>query len=310
MMTVEEVLDAYVRDVASYLPAAKRADIAVELRALLHEELAATAESTGQAPDEAMTMAMLTRFGRPAAAAARYEPRAPLLDPADNHSILLWAGVGALVVAVAADQPLTVPAWVGLVFVWFAAVAWWRRRRPAGILRWRARRSPAPAVANRAWVALPGIATLVFPFAMYLAPQTWWNVTSLGVGYPGGLGLTETFLSSWLRKATLVTLGAVVVVYAAATVTGGWRPWSRAALNGSYLLLGALMLVHAAPLVTAFGREPYAMLQSPHGDETARPFFAVVGGLTLLVALYDLYRESTRVRLPLPDQALQQQTTA
>lgn len=54
MMTATEVLDAYVRDVARYLPRAHRNDVAFELRALLEDELRARAEADGRAPDEAM----------------------------------------------------------------------------------------------------------------------------------------------------------------------------------------------------------------------------------------------------------------
>lgn len=52
MMTADDVIQFYVRDVASYLPRKKRNDVAFELRALLQDELAAKASAQGRAPDE------------------------------------------------------------------------------------------------------------------------------------------------------------------------------------------------------------------------------------------------------------------
>src|SRR5690348_3765322 len=83
MMTADDVIESYVRDVARLLPHKRRDDVALELRALLQEELAAKAEAAGRPQDQAMAMALLAGFGRPAEAAARYEPRKPLIDPED-----------------------------------------------------------------------------------------------------------------------------------------------------------------------------------------------------------------------------------
>ncbi|MEK6687814.1 MAG: hypothetical protein AABZ01_05060, partial [Gemmatimonadota bacterium] len=123
MMTAGDVIESYVRDVARYLPRKKRNDIAFELGALLQDELAAKAAAQGCAPDEEMAMSLLSGFGRPAEAAARYQPRAPLIDPADNHSFLIWAVVGSLVFSVGNPQNRFASLqWVGVVFIWFAVV--------------------------------------------------------------------------------------------------------------------------------------------------------------------------------------------
>ena len=47
MTTPEALLDAYVSDVAHRLPRAKRSDVALELRALLSDELRGKAEMRG-----------------------------------------------------------------------------------------------------------------------------------------------------------------------------------------------------------------------------------------------------------------------
>lgn len=51
MMTPEAVVEAYVSDVARRLPRAKRNDVALELQALLHDELSGKAEASGRAAD-------------------------------------------------------------------------------------------------------------------------------------------------------------------------------------------------------------------------------------------------------------------
>ena len=58
MMSANDVIESYVRDVARLLPNKRRDDVALELRALLQEELAGKAEAAGRAPDRAMAMAL------------------------------------------------------------------------------------------------------------------------------------------------------------------------------------------------------------------------------------------------------------
>lgn len=296
MMSADEVIESYVRDVAHYLPRAKRNDVAFELRALLADELAAKAAAAGRAPDQALAMELLTGFGRPAEAAARYQPRAPLIDPADNHNFLMWAIVGAVVIELDdASQGRNALMWVGLVFVWFALAAWIRRRRPSTTLRWRPRRESQPAVASRSLVLLAALATFVFPFAIYLAPERWWRIASFGHGHAGGLALTQAFLASWQRALTLACLTAVIAIYLAVAAQGGWRTWSRRTLDWVYFALGGLLLMHMAPLVTLLERETFAVFESAHANSVAPPYFALAGGITILSALYGLYREWARV---------------
>jgi hypothetical protein len=142
---------------------------------------------------------------------------------------------------------------------------------------------------------LPGLATLVFPFAMYLAPRTWWVVVSLGTLPSSGLELSETFLGSSLRAVTLFALGLVVAIYLAAAVAGGWRRWSRRALMAANVLVGLMLAEHARP-----GLEVFA---SPLANAAAAPIFGAVGGAMLLACFYDLYREWARVE-PAPSPAL------
>lgn len=296
MMTAGDVIESYVRDVAGYLPRKKRNDVAFELRALLQDELAAKAAAEGRAPDKKMAMDLLSGFGRPAEAAARYQPRAPLIDPADNHNFLIWAVVGSLVFPVVNPQNRFAHLqWVGGLFLYFAAMAWLRRRQPGERLHWRPKRHPFPEIASRPLALLSCLATLVFPFAMYLAPQTWWEVATFGTGISSGLALTDAFLQSWQRGVTLTGLALLVAIYAAAAAQGGSRTWSRRALIAANLLVGAMFVVHAAPMVTLIGRETFTIFQSRVANVVAMPIFGLVGGFMVLTSLYAIYKEWARV---------------
>lgn len=300
-MDAHEVIESYVRDVARLLSRDKRNDVAMELRALLHDELAAKAGAAGTQPDRAMAMELLAGFGRPAEVAARYQPRNPLIDPADNHNFAIWTVVGILALAVlghdkAADaQWLDAMHWVGIMFVVFALIGWGRRRQPAGTFTWRPRAQDNPEHGGR-WPALAAAVGLcVFPLAMYLSPQGFWDTATLGRGVSGALRLTDEFLGSWQRIATIGWLLLAIASYLVVVVQDGWRRWNRRLGIAAHLGLGLMLLVHAVPLVTLVGREPFAIFASPAADLVARPWFGLAGAITLLAALYDLYQEWVRV---------------
>src|SRR5690606_241861 len=139
-MNAHDVIESYVRDVARFLPRDKRSDVALELRELLHDELAGKAAAAGRAPDRALAMELLGDFGRPAQVAARYQPRNPLIDPEDNHNFVIWAVVGFLALAVlSGGSKPDLLGWLGLLFVVFACIGWFRRRQPAGTFNWKPR---------------------------------------------------------------------------------------------------------------------------------------------------------------------------
>lgn len=300
-MDVHDVIESYVRDVARYLSRDKRNDVALELRALLHDELAAKAGALGRRPDRAMAMELLAGFGRPAEVAARYQPRNPLIDPADNHNFLIWTVVGILALAVLGNhkppeaQWLDAMHWVGIMFVVFALVGWGRRRQPAGRFPWRPRPQDKPVHGGR-WAALASaMALCVFPLAMYLSPQGFWDTATLGKGVSGGLGLTNEFLGSWQRIATIGWLLLVIASYLAVVVQGGWKRWNRRLNITAHLGLGLMLMAHAAPLATLVEREPFSIFVSPEADLVARPWFSFAGAIVLLASLYGLYQEWVRV---------------
>jgi hypothetical protein len=301
MMTANEVIESYVRDVARLLPHKRRGDVALELRALLHEELAARAEAAGRAPDHAMAMALLAGFGRPAEAAARYEPRRPLVDPEDNHDFAIWMLVGLVVIGMSDDHSaVDVVDWFAALALVFMAMAWFRRRRPEGRFGWKPGPDPKPVRAPR-WQALLAAAGLaVFPLAMYLGPQAFWDTATFGHGVGGGLALTDAFLHSWQRTATIGWLLAYIAVWLAVAVQGGWRRWSRRAGIVTGLGLGLMLLAHAVPMTAFPDHAPFAIFALPGADAVAMPWFRFAGALLLLGALYEAYLEWVRVE-PVPD---------
>jgi hypothetical protein len=243
-----------------------------------------------------MAMALLAGFGRPAEAAARYEPRRPLIDPEDNHNLGIWTLVGLVLIGMSDDPPDLDPVrWFGILALVFMAIAWWRRRRPEGSFGWKPRAQPKPARAPRWQALLAAAGLIVFPLAMYLAPQAFWDTATFGHGVGGGLALTDAFAHSWQRIATIGWLLAYVAVWLVVAVQGGWRRWSRQADIFTGIGLGLMLLAHAAPMTTLLDRVPFAMFALPGADTVAMPWFGFAGAIVLLGALYDLYVEWTRV---------------
>lgn len=301
MTTANDVIESYVRDVARLLPHKRRGDVALELRALLQEELAAKAGTAGRAPDRAMAMALLAGFGRPAEVAARYEPRKPLIDPEDNHDFAIWMIAGLVVIGMSDDHlGLDVVKWFACLALAFMAIAWLRRRRPAGSFDWKPRPDPKPARSPRWQALLAAVGLAVFPLAMYLAPQAFWDTATLGHGVGGGLALTDAFARSWQRVATTGWLIAYVAVWLAVALQGGWRRWTRRAAIVAAFGLGLMLLAHAAPMTAFLDTTPFAIFVLPGADAVAMPWFRFAGGLMLLSGLYEAYLEWVRVE-PAPE---------
>lgn len=303
-MSINDLIESYVRDVARYLPRGKRNDVAFELRALLGDELAAKAQAAGRAPDRALVMELLKGFGRPAEVAGRYFQRQAVIDATDTHHFLIWTLAAAITVCVMSRLSpagalsgggLFLQCLGGLVIV-FAVMGWWRRRHP-GAVGWRPRRGPDWMPRGFAVPAL--IATLIFPVFMYAAPQTFVRIMFLGTLPTSGVELTEAFSQSGLRWATMALFFLLPVMYAAIVVHGGGRPWTgwmSVALHGG---LGLLLVAHAAPpggVPAALpGSQGVTVFESARSNTIAMPIFGAVGGFLVLCALYVAYSEWWRV---------------
>lgn len=94
-----------------------RADVACELRSLLHEELNARMEqsvpenapaSDNEAARTEAALALVRSYGEPATVAARYHTPMTIIDPADTTSFLRAAIVGAVSLVLLAERMLAV----------------------------------------------------------------------------------------------------------------------------------------------------------------------------------------------------------
>jgi len=306
-MNADQVIDSYVHAVARRLPRRKRNDIAFELRSLLTDELAARSRAEGRPADRAMAMALLREFGRPAEAAARYHPLPAVIDPADTHHFLLWSIAGAVVLSLLAlvTQSKRFDGghylqWIGLLVIAFGLIGLWRRSHPDS-MPWKPSRGADWMPRPLAFLALAG--TIIFPLFMYSMPQTFVRVMFLGVLRNDGVQLSEAFQYSVLRIATIATITVLVVVYMAVVVQGGWRAWTQRTIAVAHGLLGLLLIAHAAALDPRAGAPAIEVFRSAEANRVAAPIFGLVGAGLILCALYDGYRETTRIR-PAPERGL------
>ena len=303
MMDANQVIDSYVRDVAQHLPRSRRNDVALELHALLHEELAARAAEAGQAPDRTMALSLLRTFGRPADTAQRYHARSALVDAADTRHFLVWAVGGLVVLAMHATlNPHSIDVgalflqWLGTLLLCFAALGWWRRRYPAS-LAWSPSRGPEWM--PRALALFCMLAFLVFPVAMYAQPVAFARALLPDAVAVDGMMLADAFAGSWQRALTLALLVALPLLYAVATVLGSRPAWLRRVDVVIELVLGLMLIAHGS--WAAGGEDAWlAPFRSAHANAVAAPIFTALGGMMVLVCLYYAWRERTHIDLGAP----------
>jgi len=250
-MNANDVIAAYINDVAVRLPRKVRNDVAFELDALLHEQLQDRADVEGRPADAAMATALAQAFGDPRTVAARYQPTLTVIDPADGRSFaratfiglaLLWAlglldtlrqsssaGIG-LLSALGHWWVGTVVAslwWPGLLVVGFALAAWSRRRWPASNSAWKPL-APDRIPAGRAALAL-GVAGIICGVGVLLEPR-WlldavWHGRAAPAAYQA-LTYTETFLHRQ-GPCLLVLLLLNIPLLATVIARGRWSPTLR-----------------------------------------------------------------------------------
>jgi hypothetical protein len=291
-MNAQTVIESYVRDVTRRLPGRTQADVALELRALLTEELAARA--AGGAADEAMALELVRSFGAPGEVAARYRPAAPLLAEADTRPFLTWAIAGALVLATLA--PITHPAdakdaattailaWLGLLFIVFASWNWARRHWPS-LTAWRLRDpDKVSRAASLALVAVIGLGVVCYGAPAWVAAQftggplpTW----MARVAYAPDFQATRLpwLLALWVGQALLLTWVAV---------EGRWRMPTRR-------IEAALALGVSLALVWFLAGGP--IFQTAAIDRTAKAWLALI---TIGVLADAVWKTSKLLRPPAP----------
>ena len=292
-MTANELIEAYVADVARRLPRAQRNDVAFELRALLREELQARAEGAGREADPAMATELLRGFGRPAEVAARYRPPLTIVDPADGRAFLRATVVGLAIIwslgllmrlrqpiGSASDLLLTLGAWwggtvipslwwPGLLVVGFGLAAWSRRRWP-GKAEWTPRAEDR-VEASRAALVL-ALAGIVCGVLVLLDPRWFLDLLLGGRAAPAvqeAFAYTEAFRrrqAPWLLGLIVLNVPLLIVVLA----HGRWTVPLRRAHT-------ALSLATCAVLAWVVLDGP--MYAAPATDRTAK------GAIVVLIAL-------------------------
>jgi hypothetical protein len=291
-MDAQTVIESYVRDVTRRLPRKDRADVALELRALLTEELGARA--AGAPASEGMAIELVRGFGAPGEVAARYRPAPLLLEAADTRPFLTWAIVGALVLAALA--PITHPAgakdaatvailaWVGLLLLCFATRNWAQRRWPS-LAAWKPK--DPDQVSRAATAAL--VAVIGLGLVCYAAP-TW--VAALFTGGPVPAWMAHVAYAPDFQAIRLPWLLALWVgqalLLAWVGVAGRWRTPTRR-------IDAALSLGVSLALVWFLAAGP--IFQAADVDHAAKTFLALI---TVAVLADAVWKTSRLVRPPAP----------
>ncbi|GIF76765.1 hypothetical protein [Asanoa siamensis] len=286
MLTTEELIDAYVADVARLLPRAQRADVAAELRALLREELAGSDDP----------LARLRAFGLPGDVAARYGQPATVVDPSDGRRFVRWSVVGVVVIwllgGLAATDPLdwyrsyglAALWWPGFLVVCFGLAGFARRRWPARFL-WRPRKSAAGLV-NR-----PGrVAAFAFwVLGTVVLVSAAWLLERLGAAPEAVRALTfDPDFVRFTGPVVLALLVAELALYLTVTVHGRWRPLTRH-------VDVALGLLTCAALIRVLFAGPVYL--GAAADSTVKFAIAVIVAVSLLDLLLKARRLIRRPHL-------------
>ncbi len=303
----DDLIEAYVADVAVRLPRAQRNDVAFELRALLQEELQAKADAAGRPLDDATTLAFLRGFGRPADVAARYRPTLTIVDPVDGRTFLVWSVVGMAVIwslgllellqRSAEDgwdlgHALTLLGqwlggtvvsslwWPGVLVTGFAMAAASRRRRPREST-WTPR-SADHITGGRTALAL-GLVGMLCGIALLIEPRWILDIVWRGNAAPAAY-TALTYTDSFLRGPAFVLLALVAVnvpLGLAAMVQGRWTPTLRR-------IETVLVLITCAAMLWAVVDGPIFL--SAHSDGTAKVLMALIAAFSLIHCAIRAYR--------------------
>ncbi len=200
-MNANEVIEAYVTEVALQLPRKQRNDVAYELRALLHEELQGRSEAAGRVADAAMTTEFLNAFGHPSEVAARYRPTLTIIDGVDGQAFARAAIIGLVLIwslglLSALERPidsgsdvllalghwwvatvLPSPWWPGVLVCWFGLAAWVRRRSPQATV-WKPR--DANRIGGGRAALVMGVLGILCGVAVLIEPRWLLDVVSGG----------------------------------------------------------------------------------------------------------------------------------
>jgi hypothetical protein len=304
MMSPDAIVEAYVNDVARRLPRAKRNDVALELQALLSEELQGKADTSRRAADEAMALELVRAFGAPEEVADRYRPAEFVIIPTTRSSkfaMIALGGVGLQWLVTLPAALLKEPGrelvalggwWLthGIGALWWpgfmvtaAIVAGWARHTwpPAQPTTWRPRGQDTDHINRTLWViggmaAALGVAAVTsarWAFEQFLPPQ-------VGAAF----AFDPDFLP--VGGAMVVAMWSFTALeFAIVFFEGRWRPLTRS-LD---LLLGTMWF--AALMWLAVGPRIYL---SPATDEGAKGWISLVALFVLIGLGVKNYRSLRR----------------
>jgi hypothetical protein len=294
-MQAQTLIDSYVADVTRRLPRRLRADVALELGALLGEELAARAAAAGMSVDEAMALDLLRTFGRPADVAQRYGPSPAIVDPADTRDFLIAALSGAIALLALGKVTLQNPprdwptivvlSWLGFLVLAFGGLSWARRRWPA-FARWRPR---DPNRASRAG-SLALVAIILVGVLCYGAPAWVFAKLTGGLRLMPWLAYADDFQR--LRLPWLLALWCgQAVFFLWLTVEGRWRVVTRRIDAGFQVATGAVLLwfLFAGP-----------MMRTPEVDRAAKTGLLIAAAVVIVDAAFKVRRLRGRPPTDLP----------
>ena len=306
MMTPEAVVEAYVGDVAQRLPRSKRNDVALELLALLRDELQGKAEMSGRVADEAMALELVRAFGAPEDVAERYRPAGFTIIPATRSERFAAIALGGVLLQWAITLPaallkepgreiVMLGSWwltYGLGALWWpgfmvtaAIFGGWVRHRwpPASVSTWRPSARDRDEINRTTWVissiaAAFGIAALVGApwWAKHLLPPAAQDVFEYHADFlPLGGAVV---VAMW----TLQALSGAIVFF-----EGRWRVLTRRIdLAIALLWLVALTWLAVGPRI--FARDA--------ANEAAKFWLGVVAVIVAIDLGLKIYRHLRRPR--------------
>lgn len=291
-MDVDALIDAYIQDVAQFLPGKQRKDVALELYGLVREELQLRAASQGRPLDSETAMEGLRAFGKPQEVAARYYDPWVIIPPAETRKFVFAAFIGTLVLmalsplsnaqARSGQLAVAILAWLGALLTYFAILSLHRRRNASS--PWLPRmRDSVSRVGSLATIVMICVGTVA-----YGAPNWLFSQLSHGRSLPVWLDYDPTFQSS--RLPVLFYLwGCQAILLAVLAIRGRWNSMLRRV--DVCLELGVALVLIWFPV-------------SGHVFKEVAPNNIAVRAIDVCVLLLfvdaaiKLYREGSRVRPP------------
>ena len=315
-MNAQSVIDSYINNIAARLPQRVRNDVGLELRTLLIEELKATAAAEARAPDDALALQVVRRFGRPEDVAARYYQHGFQIIEPEHAPVFLMLSICSVAIQWALTLPgvfmartavgewwwrwgFTALAWVGALVVWFGLATWVRRRWPVdseSLSRpwmhflfwlpvrsdWRPDRETFERRAEKHAFPLGIVVTLFF-----IAPS--WFVGLFTSDANASWAAYDADFRRWLLPPLIALMVVRLGAFAATMMSEGWR--ARLETFRHALWIGFIALLYW----TLFRWDIFANPITDALFKTWLVFYVLVNTIQIVVWIR---RTVTRVRVP------------